>query len=118
MDDADLGPLYRHARAFVLASREETFGRCVVEAMACGTPCVVNDIPIMHEVTGEHALVVDFRDAPASAAALGALLSDDALHARLRAEGIPWTAQFSFDRLARERVGAIRAALARSSNPG
>ena len=119
VDDTDLGPLYRHARAFVLASREETFGRCVVEAMACGTPCVVNDIPIMHEVTGGHARVVDFRDAPAAAAALGGLLSDDAQHARLRAEGIPWTAQFSFERLARERIGAIRAALARaSSNPG
>lgn len=114
VDDADLAPLYRGARAFVLASREETFGRCVPEAMACGTPCVVNDIPIMHEVTGGHARIVDFRDAPAAAAALTAVLDDDALHARLRAEGLPWTAQYSFDRLAAERVAGVRAALGRA----
>ena len=113
MEDAWLAPLYRQARAFVLASREETFGRCVVESMACGTPCVVNDIPIMHEVTGEHALIVDFHDAAAASEALRTLLSDDARHARLRADGIAWAARFDFDRLATERIAAIRAALHR-----
>jgi glycosyltransferase involved in cell wall biosynthesis len=107
VEDAWLAPLYRQARVFVLASREETFGRCVVEAMACGTPCVVNDIPIMHEVTGGHASLVDFRSAPAAAAALRALASDDALHARLRAAGIERAACFDFDRLAAERIDAI-----------
>ena len=111
VEDAWLAPLYRQARAFVLASREETFGRCVVEAMACGTPCVVNEIPIMHEITGEHALIVDFQDAAAAADALRVLLSDDARHARLRAEGIVWAARFDFDRLAAERIEAIRTAL-------
>ncbi len=111
VEDAWLAPLYRQARAFVLASREETFGRCVVESMACGTPCVVNDIPIMHEVTGGHALIVDFDDPAATADALRILLSDDARHARLRADGIAWTAQFDFRRLAAERIQAIKAAL-------
>lgn len=111
VDDADLAPLYRQARGFVLASREETFGRCVVEAMACGTPCVVNDIPIMHEVTGGHALIVDFDDSPASATALEALCNDDATHARLRERGVAWAAQFGFDKLATERIAAIRAML-------
>ncbi len=112
VDDPDLAPLYRQARGFVLASREETFGRCVVEAMACGTPCVVNDIPIMHEVTGGHALIVDFNDTPAATAALETLCTDDATHARLRAQGIAWSAQFNFDKLATERIDAMRATLA------
>ena len=112
VEDAWLAPLYRQARAFVLASREETFGRCVVESMACGAPCVVNDIPIMHEVTGEHALIVDFQDAAATAAALRALLADDTVHARLRADGIAWAARFDFDKLAAERIAAIKRALA------
>ncbi len=107
VEDAWLAPLYRQARVFVLASREETFGRCVVEAMACGTPCVVNDIPIMHEVTGGHALFVDFGQASAAAAALQSLADDDALHARLRAEGIERAACFDFDRLTAERIEAI-----------
>ena len=113
VDDADLAPLYRQARGFVLASREETFGRCVVEAMACGTPCVVNDIPIMHEVTGGHALIVDFQNAPAATAALEALCTDDEVYGRLRQEGIEWAAQFNFDKLATERLMAIHVMLAR-----
>ena len=117
VEDAWLAPLYRQARGFALASREETFGRCVAEAMACGTPCVVNDIPIMHEVTGEHALVVDFRDTARAAEALRALLTDDAQHARLRAGGIAWTERFSFDKLSTERIEAIKHALGSNRTP-
>lgn len=111
IDDRWLAPLYRHARAFCLASREETFGRCVIESMACGTPCVVNDIPIMHEVTGGHARIVDYTDTDATARVLGALLNDDEDHGRLRAEGIAWAERFDFDLLAQERLDAILAAL-------
>ena len=113
VDDRWLAPLYRHARLFCLASREETFGRCVAEAMACGTPCVVNHLPIMDEVTGGHALIVDYGDAAAVAAALESLASDDALHARLRAGGMAWVRRFDFDRLTTERLDAILAALGR-----
>ena len=111
IDDRWLAPLYRHARLFCLASREETFGRCVAEAMACGTPCVVNCLPIMDEVTGGQALIVDYRDAAAVAGALEALIRDDALHARLRAEGMAWVQRFDFDKLTRERIDAILATL-------
>ena len=111
IEDRWLAPLYRHARAFCLASREETFGRCVAESMACGTPCVVNRIPIMDEVTGGHALIVDYADTDATVRALDTLLGDDACHDRLRADGIEWVRQFSFDRLARERMDAILGAL-------
>ena len=115
IEDRWLAPLYRQAQMFCLASREETFGRCVAEAMACGTPCVVNHLPIMDEVTGGHALIVDYADADATARALDALLTDDTLHARLRADGIAWVARFSFDKLARERVDAILATMRRGA---
>ncbi len=111
IEDRWLAPLYRHARAFCLASREETFGRCVAESMACGTPCVVNHIPIMDEVTGGHALIVDYADTDATTRALDTLLGDDTCHDRLRADGIAWVQRFSFDRLARERIDAILGAL-------
>ena len=112
VDDADLAPLYRQARAFVLASREETFGRCVVEAMACGVPCVVHDIPVMREVTGGHALLTDFRDTPAASAALRGGV-DRRRPARPAARGgnPAWAGRFSFDQLAAERLDAIRAML-------
>ncbi len=111
IDDHWLAPLYRHARLFCLASREETFGRCVAEAIACGTPCVVNQIAIMDEVTGGHALIVDYGDAVAVAHALETLIFDDTLHARLRADGMAWVQRFDFDKLTIERIDAILAVL-------
>jgi glycosyltransferase involved in cell wall biosynthesis len=108
IDDRWLGPLYRHARAFCLPSREETFGRCVIEAMACGAPSVVNDIPVMREITGEHALIVDYRDTARVASALEKLDADGAQHAEWRRRGLEWTKQFSFERLCQERVAAVR----------
>ena len=108
IDDEWLAPLYRHARAFCLASREETFGRCVIEAMACGAPCVVNDIPIMREVTDDHALIVDFKDAGRVAGALQSLAEDDVLHGRLRADGLRRAQNFTFEKLTTERITAIQ----------
>ena len=108
IDDEWLAPLFRHARAFCLASREETFGRCVAESMACGTPCLVNDIPIMREVTDGQALIVDFKDTDAVTKALQQLADDAPLRARLRAAGLGRAAQFTFEKLTTERVTVIQ----------
>lgn len=109
--DEWLAPLYRQARAFVLASREETFGRCVAEAMACGTPCVVNAIPIMAEVTGGHAVLTDFASVADAAQALERICTDEPLREKLRDDGRQWVQKFRFDALARERITAIAARL-------
>lgn len=108
VDDRWLPAFYRQAAIFALPSREETFGRCVLEAMACGTPCVVNDIPIMHEVTAGHAAIVDFHDAAAVAAAVTRLAVADSGRDALREAGIRRAADFSFEKLARERIRVIR----------
>src|SRR6266849_3830873 len=108
-----LAPLYRHAVAYCLPSREETFGRTVTEAMSCGTPCLLNDIPIMHEVTEDHALLIDFADRDLVTQSLRRLFEDAALRQRLRAEGLAQAVKFSFEKLTRERIDAIRTALSR-----
>ncbi len=106
-----IAPLYRNARVFALASREETFGRCVLEAMACGVPCIVNDIEVMHEVTQEHAVIVDFNDRKSSVQGLRAVAEDEDLRKRLIRNGKKRSKRFSFDLLAGERVDAIRTML-------
>ena len=112
VDDAWLAPLYRHAAAFCLASREETFGRCVIEAMACGTPCIVNDIPIMREVTGGHAVILDFNSREDVCDALCRVVTDKPLRERLVREGVARAAHFTFEKLVTERIRAIRRMLA------
>ncbi len=54
--DAEYLDLLGHATALVSASRDEGFGIPVIEAMSLGTPVVISDIPIFHEVGGEAAL--------------------------------------------------------------
>jgi glycosyltransferase involved in cell wall biosynthesis len=108
VDDHWIAPLYRHALAFCLASREETFGRCVLEAMACGIPCVVNDIQIMREVTDGHAILLDYKETSRLAAMLTEVAADATLRARLRLVGLERAQHFSFDRLTTERITAIQ----------
>lgn len=102
-----IAPVYRHARAHVLSSREETWGRTVTEAMACGCPCLVNDIPVMHEVTAGAASILDFADTAAASLALETILTDEPFREKLRAAGLARAASLSFDRLTRERMDAI-----------
>jgi glycosyltransferase involved in cell wall biosynthesis len=115
VDDRWVAPMYRHATAFCLASREETFGRCVIEAMACGTACVVNNIPIMREVTEGHASIVDFQNAEAVSDALRKLSTDTTLTTRLRDAGLERARQFTFEKLATERITALQRLVASHS---
>ena len=107
VDEKWIAPLYRQASAHVLASREETWGRSVTEAMSCGCPCIVNDIPVMQEVTQGKALLVNFDDKAATVEGLTRLLTDEPLRQKLRQEGVERTQSLSFDRLTRERMERI-----------
>jgi glycosyltransferase involved in cell wall biosynthesis len=59
VSDSDLPALYRGAEVFAYPSRFEGFGMPVLEAMACGVPCVVSSHPSLDEACGEAALRAD-----------------------------------------------------------
>jgi glycosyltransferase involved in cell wall biosynthesis len=102
--DADLPALYSAATVFAYPSLYEGFGLPVLEAMACGTPVVTSNVSATAEVAGDAALLVNPRDTQALAGAIGHLLSDEALHADLRARGLKRAGQFSWARAARETL--------------
>ncbi len=50
---SELAKLYSAADVFVHLSREETFGKVIAEALACGTPAVVYNSTAMPEIVDE-----------------------------------------------------------------
>jgi len=63
--DSHLIELYRNAIALLLPSLEEGYGFPPLEAMACGTPAIVSDIPVLRESTGDKASYCSPHDAEA-----------------------------------------------------
>jgi len=111
-DDA-LAGLYAAARAMVYVPYFEGFGLPVVEAQASGCPVLASGVSALPEVAGPGgALLADPADAPAIAAALARLWADDALRARLAAQGLANQARFAWARSAEVLWAAVQAAVA------
>jgi glycosyltransferase involved in cell wall biosynthesis len=102
LDQDDLRPVVAGAAALVLPSRDEGFGLPLLEALACGTPVVASDLPVLREVGGEHASYAAVGDAEAFAAALTAVLDTpgDPAARRTHAAGFTWAASAAGHRAA------------------
>ena len=96
----DLGPLYAGAAAFCFPSLLEGFGFPVVEAMAQGTPVVTSLGTSTEEIAGDAGLLVDPLDVDAIAGALGRVLGDEQLAARLGELGRAQAALYTWSRSA------------------
>lgn len=52
LERSELAELYRQATITLVTSESEGFGLPVIEALACGSPVVASDIPVLREVGG------------------------------------------------------------------
>jgi len=98
--DEELIRIYGAAAALVYPSLGEGFGLPVLEAMRCGCPVITSSTTCLPEVAGEAALLVDPEDRTAIAAAMGRILSEGDLAARLRTLGLGHSAGFTWERTA------------------
>lgn len=101
---ADLVKSYQSAAATILPSRYEGFGFPVVESMACGTPVICSDIPVLREVAGNAALFAPPDDVPALADAIVAAVNDLPLRERLILDGLARVSRFTWMENARRTL--------------
>lgn len=114
LTDAELAACYGQADLAVHPSRlPEPFGYANLEAMLAGVPVITtaHGAPLEYISHGVSGLLVPPCDPPALAAAIDALLSDQQLHARLRAGGGASASRFGRDAMIRGYQAAIRAHL-------
>jgi glycosyltransferase involved in cell wall biosynthesis len=104
LDRVTLAAVYRRAALALLPSEREGFGLPVVEALACGTPALVSDIPVLREVGSDAVTYAPLGGVEAWRDAILRLLEERARDARAwavrRARGLERASEFSWSRYA------------------
>ncbi|MDF0490493.1 glycosyltransferase family 1 protein [Sphingomonas sp. H39-1-10] len=104
--------LLRRARALLFPTLAEGFGLPIVEAMTLGCPVLTSDRGATAEVAGSAALLIPPERTELIADAIRRLERDDALCARLRADGFARARHFTPERYARRLRALYAQALA------
>ena len=100
----EIAALCNRARLFVMPSEEESFSIALIEALACGTTCVVNGTyygfdaddlrPYVYgNITGRNGSIHD--------------LIDEALSSDVRIDGSEWTKKYSLAEMQKQLIGFI-----------
>ena len=76
LDERTLAAMYRRAALVLQPSEREGFGLPLLEAMACGTPVVASDLPVLREVGGAAVEYCPVGDTDAWVRTVSALLDE------------------------------------------
>lgn len=106
--DDDLHWLYANTRIYANPSRYEGFGLPLLEALACGAPCIASDVSSLPEVGGKAVQYLPVDDPGAWADAIELIWSDEVLRAEMSARGPAHAAQFSWQLAAQQTLDLLK----------
>lgn len=100
---SDLPRLYPAADAFVLPTLYETFALVCLEAMASGLPVLASPVGGIEDylIDGENGFHIQ-RDPKEIAVKLERVLSEPALHARIRERGLATAKNYAWEKIAKQ----------------
>lgn len=99
--ESDIAALYVGALAFIFPSHDEGFGLPILEAMTLGTPVLLSDIPVFHEVAGSAAEYAAPTDPTAFALKMKALIESPELRTSLISRGLAQIEKYSWVKTAK-----------------
>lgn len=103
-------PLLAGAEAFIFLSEYEGFGMPLLEAFAVSTPVIAARIPPLEEIGGQAAVYVDPRATETAAETIARVITDQALHSRLRLDGLARLKHFNWTESASQTLAVFERA--------
>jgi glycosyltransferase involved in cell wall biosynthesis len=105
-----LAAVYQAAACFAFPSRVEGFGLPVLEAMASRVPVVASDVPVLAEIAGDAASLINPDDVRGWAEGLHRVLTDDLLASALVERGVETAKRYTWQGAADNLVVALTGA--------
>lgn len=96
VEEYDLPFIYNGAVAFIFPTKHEGFGIPVIQALACGLPTAVSDIPVLREVAGDSVIYFDPNSRSEITRAMETLVTDQLLRESLIKSGYLKAQEFSW----------------------
>lgn len=106
--DEELVRLLNSSKIFVFPSLYDGFANAVAEAMACGLPCVISNIPALRENYGEASVLVEPNDVQGLKEAIVKLLKSEKRREELRKRGRERVKMFDWKDVVRKELEVIR----------
>ena len=106
--DEEIAKYLSMSKVFVFPTRFEGFGLSVIEAMACGLPCIISDIPVLRELHSNVAMFVKPNDCNSFARAIISLLDDREERRRLGDRSRVHALRYKWEQVSEIEISAIR----------
>lgn len=104
LDEPSLAEAYATAAAFVFPSLWEGFGLPIVEAFACGCPCVISNASCFPEIAGDAAEYFDPLDTESIATAISRVIYNDSRRQDLIDRGTARNSLFTWEATAKQTL--------------